>query len=178
MRTLRKKKRREPFRGFMAGLTAGLVAAWMMNEFQTVSSKISQQLRSEKESDKKESDRQGGGEDATMKAADRLARGILGRDLSRQEKQQAGPLVHYGFGATMGGVYGLLSEYFPRARAGFGLLFGAALFAVADEMMVPALGLSKNPTEFPLSTHADALASHFVYGVTTEAVRRGIRAAA
>lgn len=149
-----------------------------MNEFQTVSSKISQQLRSEKESNRNQSDRQGGGEDATMKAADLLACEILGRDLSHREKQQAGPFVHYGFGATMGGVYGLLSEYFPRARAGFGLLFGAALFAVADEIMVPALGLSKKPSEFPLSTHANALASHFVYGMTTEAIRKGIRAAA
>jgi len=40
---------------------------------------------------------------------------------------------------------------------------------------VPLLGLSKAPTAYPVSTHVYALASHFVYGITTEVVRRGLR---
>ena len=43
---------------------------------------------------------------------------------------------------------------------------------VVDEGAVPILGLSKGPTQYPLSTHVYALASHFVYGLTTELVRR------
>jgi uncharacterized membrane protein YagU involved in acid resistance len=66
----------------------------------------------------------------------------------------------------------------PVARLGFGSVFGAAVWAVMDEVAVPALGFAKPALEYPLSTHAYALASHVVYGVTTEAVSRGIRALA
>ena len=60
---------------------------------------------------------------------------------------------------------------------GYGTAFGAALFAVADEVVVPAAGLSDQPTEIPMSLHALALFSHMVYGATTEGVRRLTRAA-
>ena len=83
-----------------------------------------------------------------------------------------GPVVHYAFGATMGAVYGGLSAVLPETSLGFGTAFGTALFAVADEIAVPALGLSKPPTETPASSHVMALASHLVWGSTTEAVRR------
>jgi len=63
----------------------------------------------------------------------------------------------------------------PAVTAGAGLPNGASIWVVADERVVPALGLSKSPTEYPLSIHAYALASHFVYGLTTELVRRGVR---
>jgi hypothetical protein len=53
--------------------------------------------------------------------------------------------------------------------------FGAILFAGADELALPLLGLSDKPTKFPLSTHVYGLASHAVYGVTTEAVRLIVR---
>jgi hypothetical protein len=39
---------------------------------------------------------------------------------------------------------------------------------------VPALGLSKKPTESPAAVHAYALASHAVYGLTTDLVRRAV----
>jgi hypothetical protein len=39
------------------------------------------------------------------------------------------------------------------------------------------LAFGKPPTKIPLSTHLYALASHFVYGAVTEAVRRVIRKA-
>jgi putative membrane protein len=45
----------------------------------------------------------------------------------------------------------------------------------ADEIGVPALGLSGPPTQYPLSVHLYALASHLVYGFTTELVRRTLR---
>jgi hypothetical protein len=32
--------------------------------------------------------------------------------------------------------------------------------------------LSGNPLDYPVSSHAEALASHLVYGLTLEAVRR------
>ena len=92
-----------------------------------------------------------------------------------REKKVAGPTVHYAFGTITGGLYGAAAELAPIIRSGAGLPFGAVFWLAADEAAVPALGLSKPPTEYPLSTHASALASHFVYGLTTDIVRRAIR---
>jgi putative membrane protein len=77
----------------------------------------------------------------------------------------------------MGAVYGGLTEALPRSAAGWGLPFGALLWLGADEIAVPSLGLSGSPADAPVSTHASALASHLVYGVTADAVRRAVRAA-
>jgi hypothetical protein len=57
------------------------------------------------------------------------------------------------------------------------VLFGAALFALADEVAVPARGLSGKPSETPASMHLYAAAAHCVYGMATEIARRGLRAA-
>ena len=68
-------------------------------------------------------------------------------------------------------------EWHSTLTVGAGLPYGASIWIVADEGVVPALGLSKSPAEYPLSIHAYALASHFVYGLTTELVRRAVRTA-
>jgi uncharacterized membrane protein YagU involved in acid resistance len=51
------------------------------------------------------------------------------------------------------------------------------VWLLADEGIVPALGLSKGPKDYPLSTHAYAFASHLVYGIATEVVRSALRRA-
>lgn len=60
---------------------------------------------------------------------------------------------------------------------GLGLPFGAAVWFVADEIALPALGLSKKPTDYPAGVHTKALASHLVYGLSTDLVRKGVRRA-
>ena len=69
---------------------------------------------------------------------------------------------------------GLVAEIVPQTTAGAGTLFGAGL-ARADEGVTPLLGLSKSASEYPLSVHAAAFASHIVYGLTAEGVRRAVR---
>lgn len=83
--------------------------------------------------------------------------------------------MHYATGAASGAVYGIAAELAPKVTAGSGLTFGTAVWLVVDETTVPLLGLSKGPTEYPLSTHVYALVSHFVFGVTTEIMRRMLR---
>jgi hypothetical protein len=174
------------WKGLAAGLVGGLVASWTMNRFQDVWSKLAEEFGpSEEQSSARddgggESQRaQGGGEqdDATVKAASAISEGILDHKLTKSEKRIAGPAVHYAFGTTVGGLYGAAAELAPEVTAGAGLPFGAAFWLAADETAVPLLGLSKGPTEYPIGTHVYALASHFVYGLTTEAVRRAVRSA-
>jgi len=58
-----------------------------------------------------------------------------------------------------------------------GVPFGAAFWMVVDEGALPLLGLAKGPNAYPVSTHAYALASHLVFGLTAEVVRSSVRRA-
>lgn len=162
-------------RGVLAGVAGGLAAAWVMNEFNgTLGRKISDAVETPQE--KRELEAQSDGEDATMKAADRIAETITGgRHLTHAQREVGGPIVHYSMGAAMGGVYGALAEYCDLTKAGFGTTFGGLLFASADVFGVPAMGLGPWPTEYPVSSLASPLVSHLVYGATTEFVRRVVR---
>jgi putative membrane protein len=100
----------------------------------------------------------------------------LHRELSDDKKDVAGNAVHYAMGAAASAVYGALAEETPASSMGFGTLFGSVLWLVADEIAVPGLGLSKPVSVYPPSVHASAWASHVVYGITTDLVRRGLRA--
>ena len=174
------------WKGLVAGLVGGLVASWTMNQFQAVWSKVTEGFekphgaQSMKPSEGKdvtqaseeENEEQ---DDATVKAARAISEGIFGHELKESEKETAGAFVHYAFGSVTGGLYGVVAELLPEVTAGAGLPFGMAFWLVADETAVPLLGLAKGPTEYPLSTHVYAFASHLVYGVTAETVRRAMR---
>lgn len=165
-------------KGLVAGIISGLVASAVMTQFQTLWSKLAEgdeQAQDKKKKKTSQEDEDDG--DATVKAAEAISETVFDHDLTKSEEKVAGPVVHYAMGATSGAIYGALAELTPLVTIGAGLPFGAAVWLVADEAAVPALGLSESPTEVPLSTHAYALVSHFVYGVTTEVVRRAIRAA-
>jgi len=154
------------WKGLAAGVAGGLLASWVMNKFQAAMAQL------ENDGKKKRS-----GEDATVKTADRVSRGLLNHKLTRKEKEVAGPAVHYAMGAVSGAIYGAVSEFLPQARRGLGLPFGAAVWFVADEVALPALGLSKKPADYPAGVHAKALASHLVYGLSADLVRKGVRRA-
>jgi putative membrane protein len=178
-------------KGLAAGIVGGLVASWTMNQFQALWQKLAEgEERSHgAQSMQQGSPRHGIGRELAEKGIDdpkdtapaRLAQAIavdvFGRELTKEEKETGGAIAHYAMGVASGALYGAVAEVLPEATTGFGLTFGAAVWAVADEGIVPALGLSKSATEYPLSIHTYAFASHLVYGLTTEAVRRALRAA-
>ncbi len=153
-------------KGAVAGLIGGLVASFVMSEFQSLLSSLSEE---EKESKKKKE------EPANVKAAEEISKAVFDHRLKKSEKEPAGEAMHYAMGATSGLIYGIASEIALLTTVGLGLPFGAAVWLVADDVVVPALGLAKPATEYPLSTHAYALSSHLVYGLTTDLVRRGVR---
>jgi hypothetical protein len=161
--------RANAWKGLAAGLVAGLTATYVMTRFQELSGKLEDKLRKEEGGQKKPAKK---GDDATVKAASRLSRTLFDHELSPKEKKTAGPAVHYGFGILNGALYGTLAEIAPALTRGLGAPFGTALWLGADEVAVPAFGLSGPPWESPPAVHAKALAAHLVYGVTTEGVRR------
>jgi putative membrane protein len=155
-------------KGMISGALGGLLGAYTMNQFQAGLAKLSKP---------QPQPGQQNGDDATVKVASAISESTVGHELTTEEKEVAGPAVHYAFGAAMGALYGALAEMSPRFRMGWGMPFGTALWFGADEVFVPAFRLSKHPTEYPLSTHASALASHLVYGLSVDAVRRAVRTA-
>lgn len=158
--------------GVAAGLAGGLLASFLMEQFQALWSGVTNRFRTG-------ADEQSGelAEPATVKAANALSVRLQGRELPERSRPLAAEVVHYTMGAVSGGIYGGLVEMFPVAEKGEGVGFGAALWLLADELAVPALKLSGPPGRIPLRTHLYALASHVVYGWVTEQVRSGFRTA-
>ncbi len=175
--------RREPDlrKGAVAGLLGDLAASWVMNQFQAaVPAQTFKKLFGE--ANGQDSSGSGGSssggsssEPATVKAAEAVSEGVFDHELTDGEKDWAGPAVHFTHGSLSAALYGALAEHEPVVTRAGGLPFGAALWLVADEGAVPALGLSKAPWAYPPSTHAYSLVSHLVYGFATEAVRRLVR---
>ena len=176
-------------KGLVAGLAAGLVASWTMNQFQAAWTRLAagfekshgaQSMQPSEGPNPNETSGQSAEEkeqqdDATVETAKVISRNLLGHELQESEKKAAGAAVHYAFGAVTGGLYGAMAEVTPQVTAAAGLPFGAVFWVVADEVAVPVLGLAKGPTEYPVSTHVYSLASHLVYGVTAELSRRAVR---
>ncbi len=176
------RNRRSNWKGIAAGVAGGLAGAWTMNQFQSVWSKAAEKLNQNEDGAQNGNHQENRAqsdpemeEDVTMKTAGYISKTIFRKPISHEAKKKAGPVVHYAFGALMGGAYGAAVENVPQTKAGMGIPFGATLFAAADEIAVPAFGLAKSFGEYPLSAHVSALAAHLVYGMTTEAVRKGVR---
>jgi putative membrane protein len=110
-------------------------------------------------------------EDATVRAAQRISRAVRGRKIKVRNRHLAGLLVHYGFGACAGLLYGLAVERYPKASSMAGLPFGAAVWLLGEEIGLPLMNLTDAPNKYPALDHVNALAAHLVFGSATEAVR-------
>ncbi len=176
-------------KGLAAGIVGGLVASAVMNQFQALWSRLtvgearshgaqSMQQGAPEQGIGRELQERGKDEerdDAAERFANAISVSVQDQELTEHEKDIAGTVFHYAMGVTSGALYGAVAEIIPAVKLGAGVPFGAAVWLIADEGIVPAVGLSKAPTEYPLSVHAYALSSHFVFGLTTELVRRAVR---
>jgi putative membrane protein len=162
------------WKGMLAGLVGGVVASWTMDRFQYwwLSFGKSARRKLPEQAPTQEVVQQ---EPATVKAASAISERVFSHSLTAREKEIAGPVVHYAVGSTAGALYGLAAEYEPDVTTMTGIPFGVAFWAIVDEGSLPLLGLAKGPTAYPIATHAYALASHIVFGLTAEVVRSTVR---
>ena len=156
------KSLREVALGGLAGALAGLAASYTMSKFHSL---FQPPASAPAPAD----------EDSTVKAASRMSRAILKRELPPEYKQTAGAMVHYGFGAAVAGLYGAAVEFIPGLRAGVGVAFGVTVWAAAHGIAVPALGLSAPITQSAPGAEAVELGAHIVYGVVAERLRHLLR---
>jgi hypothetical protein len=74
--------------------------------------------------------------------------------------------MHWGYGVTWGGIYGLAQSHLRARPAVRGTLFGAALWGASYAQLVP-LGIYEPPWEYPVKDLGVDLSYHLVYGVAT-----------
>ena len=171
--------------GACAGAIAGVAGALAMNQFQRLAARAGQGREAADATVGLPRTGRGpqpaqaignASDDATAKVANAALSTVGYRLSDPRARQVAGEFVHLAFGAINGALYGLAAELDRRVTAAAGMPFGAAVWAVADEGVVPALGLSRGPREASAGLLAFGVLSHCVYGVTTELVRKSLRA--
>ena len=95
--------------------------------------------------------------------AERVAEGVAQVELDEEAKRIGGEVVHWGYGAGWGVVYGILQASIKLPHLLHGTLFGLLVGIVADTA-VPALRLQRSPTERPMALNVFYLGSHVVFG--------------
>ncbi len=114
---------------------------------------------------------------ATVQAADEVSRALLDRPVRPGHRREAGNAAHFLFSAVSGAVYGGLAPVAPAITAGRGIPAGVALWVLADEVAMPAMGWLRGPRHYPPSRHAQAMINHILFGLTVETIRAaGLRA--
>lgn len=177
-----RKTKPSVLRGIATGITAGIAATLIMDQFQNLAAASQKAADKHKKLADHESpwqiaheqalkeQKQAEQEDSTEIVARKVAEAI-GAHLPKDEKKKAGRAVHYTFGTLMGVVYAVSAELLPEATIGAGTAFGTLLFLAADEVAVPAFQLSPAPTDTPAFDHLQHWAAHVVYGGSLEIVR-------
>jgi uncharacterized membrane protein YagU involved in acid resistance len=185
-RIFRRRHHPNVFRGVVTGITAGIAATLIMDQFLKLTSAgqkaAEKQMRLAHHESKEaiERDQQQQEEEAaqqegsTEKAARKIA-SVAGKEIPPGDKKKAGQAVHYAFGTLMGAVYGVTAELVPEVTTGGGTAYGTLLFLAADEVAVPAFQLSPPPTQTPSTDHLQHWAAHVVYGGSLELVRSLLR---
>ena len=110
-----------------------------------------------------------------MDPSEELSERIAGHELVGTQREVAVEAIHWGFGALTGAAYGALVEYYPAATAKDGAGFGMALSSLTHGTVLPAMGLAAEPEEQTTRERTSEMATHVVYGVVTEMVRRVVR---
>lgn len=109
-------------------------------------------------------------DDAAVRMGSLAYEGVTGRRPDMPRKLALGAIAHYAFSMGTAVLYAAAAERWPAIRRGFGTLYGLAVWAAADEGLVPALGLSRGPRQIPPALHAYSIVGHAIYGATVEAV--------
>jgi len=93
-------------------------------------------------------------------------------DLSEKETKAATVAAHFAYGAGCGLVYGMTESALPLPQGTRGPLFGLAVWVASYAGWLPTLGTLPPPNRYPQSRTALLIASHLVWGATTEAMHQ------
>ena len=76
-------------------------------------------------------------------------------------------LTHFGFGATAGGIYGMLARRVNSPPALGGIGFAMLVWTVSYLGLLPAFGILRPATEHPARRNALMIVAHVIWGAVT-----------
>lgn len=94
----------------------------------------------------------------------RILEGMFQRRVSADRIPMLTTAMHWLYGTTQGGVYGLVQGTLRANPIASGLLFGAGVWGLSYLQLVP-MGIYEPPWRYPAKTLAVDLSYHLVYGV-------------
>ncbi len=98
-----------------------------------------------------------------------------GYGLDHAGKQKSAMVIHWTFSILSSAAYGAAAEFFPWVTAGYGALYGWAVWAGTHESVLPLLKLTPPLSQVPASEQINEFISHGIFGVSVEATRRFVR---
>lgn len=140
----------------------GAAAVWVMDRFDWFAfNHVDERARR-----RTEASRPNGMDPAHALAA--KAAHAIGTNLGSAPAHQhpAGLLVHYAVPMGLAVLYDVLKQRLPAVGKGGGMLYGAAVFIILDEIINPALGLAASPKRYPWQRHVREMTAHMIYAFT------------
>jgi hypothetical protein len=116
------------------------------------------------------------GAPAPAQVGKRLVEGLFDVELPPRRARSMNNLTHWAYGMLGGAQLGIVAGSLPRLRVGYGIPFGASVWA-AGYVVLPAAKLYRPIWKYDARTLADDLSAHLVYGLATAAALRRLSAA-
>jgi hypothetical protein len=119
--------------------------------------------------------------DATSRIANSTALRMIGHNLSQKELKKGAALVHLATAGAAGSLYGgMVHRSTIIGQSGMmsglaGLCFGAGIWFMGDELILPGLGVLKRG-DYTAGMRTEALVAHLTYGVATGLLYRHLMA--
>lgn len=95
---------------------------------------------------------------------------LLGLELSEAALDKAALVFHYGLAVSWAPTYALLRRRTGLGPVAAGLASGAAMSALVDEGLTPALGFSAPNRAYPPAAHVRGVVAHLAFGLAVAAV--------
>ena len=155
-------KNQNPIKGAFCGLAAGAGASAVMDVYWMIVREVPGDRPEQKPKGK--NDGQDEGLPSTQIIADKVSEALTGKKVPKKDKAKAGVGVHYATGLICGAPFGIAAALRPRLGIVGGLLYGAAIWALLDEIALRALDMAPDAEKVPNSEHVQALGAHLVFG--------------
>ena len=153
-----------PLGALARGLAAGVVGTVAMTGWQELASRLRSSNGSSSESSAPQSEREAWEQaPAPAQVGKRIVEGVFGASVSAERIGLLTTVMHWGYGAGWGGVYGLVQSTRGRRRLRDGLVFGTTVWAMSYAELVP-MGIYDPPWTYPPQELALDLSYHLAYG--------------
>lgn len=150
-------------RTFLADLGTGLIAGYVGTRAMTpVTTLLYERVPEEVRARERAAQAEPAYEVAARKTA-----AAVGLQLSPEQQQTGGMVLHWGLGLGWGIITTLLRRATGLHPVVAGLVSGLAMFVLIDEGANTAFGFAARPSAYPAATHLRGLVGHLVYGVAS-----------